>query len=101
MVKLTIRKIKPRLVEGEICDHMVSLPIPEEYREMLTPLLDKIPAAEVIVEEGKISITIPNSGEFSEDYVTPVSEPIAGERLVFRTRLHGKSKRRIQSSGSS
>lgn len=101
MVKLKIRKIKPKLVEGQICDHMVSLPIPEEYREMLTPLLDKTPAAEVIVEEEKISITIPKSGEFNEDYVTPASEPIAGERLVFRTRLQLKGKHRIQRSGSS
>jgi len=101
MVKLTIRKIKPRLVEGEICDHMVTVPVPEEYREMLTPLLDKTPAAEVIFEEEKISITIPKSGEFSEDYVTPASEPIAGERLVFRTRIQRKGKHRIQHPSSS
>ena len=98
MVKLKIRKIKPKLVEGQVCDTEVQLPIPEEYQEMLSPILDKTPAAEVIMEEDKISINIPKSGEFSEDYVTPPPEG-NGERYVFRTRLHGRGKPRIQTLG--
>jgi hypothetical protein len=73
---------------------MVQLPIPEEYQETLAPILDHTPAAEVTIEEDKISIKIPISGEFSKDYVTPPPDG-NGERFVFRTRLYGKGKRRI------
>jgi hypothetical protein len=96
MVKLKIRKIKPTIVEGNICDHALDFPIPEEYREMLTPILDKEPAAEVIIEEGKISIAIPKSGEFSSDYVTPPPEREGENRTIFRTRIQGKGKVRIR-----
>ena len=57
---------------------------------MLTPILDKTPEAEVIIEDDRLSIIIPTDGKFKDDYVTPQAEANHGERTVFRTILHGR-----------
>ena len=98
LVKLRIRKIKPVVVEGQICDHEIILPDVIELQEALAPILERNPepAAEVIIEEDSeketIHIAIPLSGEFEPQYTTPSAKE-GVERAIFRTRIKTKKVR--------
>jgi hypothetical protein len=66
--------VENKCVNGEDCGYELELPIPSQYRKMLSPILDKTPAAEVIIENGTITIVIPKKGEFEKDLwrVSPI-----------------------------
>jgi hypothetical protein len=99
LVKLKFRKIKPVIVEGQLCDHEMILPDTDELHELLAPIFERTPepVVEVILEEDDdretVHLNVPLSGEFPPDYITPPAKE-GVERIVFRTRLKTQKIRR-------